>query len=195
MSGTRACLKLVCTFLSNMNKSFWEAAKTRSLVISTSTKLLGIPSLPVILFMSPVWVSTTWIPCWVLIHNLWPSLSKFWILVPNKPSLPPGNFTFNIRPVSSRLKGETLSVDVSIARPFWSTWWFLAISFLVIVISVGLYFKHKIRTKEEEKQKELASLIKDKRLTNLKLENLRSYQSRKLDQIRSGQVFFVIDDV
>lgn len=117
-------------------------------------------------------------PEFVLYEYQLQGLDTTWLTTNTSPvtyeSLPPGNFTFNIRPVSSRLKGETLSVDVSIARPFWSTLWFLALSFLVIVISVGLYFKHKIRTQEEEKQKELASLIKDKRLTNLKLENLRS---------------------
>lgn len=105
-------------------------------------------------------------------------LDTTWLTTNKSPvtyeSLPPGKFTFNIRPVSSEQKGKTLSVDVSIARPFWSTWWFFTLNFLVVGVSVGLYFKHKIRTKEEEKQKELASLIKDKRLTNLKLENLRS---------------------
>ncbi|WP_047245636.1 sensor histidine kinase [Maribacter thermophilus] len=89
-------------------------------------------------------------------------------------SLPPGNYKFNIRPISSNKKGETLSISLVITRPFWQTWWFRSLSVIIIGLSAWMFYRGKMKKNEREKQKELADLIKDKRLTNLKLEILRS---------------------
>lgn len=89
-------------------------------------------------------------------------------------SLPPGNYTFSIRPISSNKRGETASISLVITKPFWQMWWFRSLSFCIIGLSAWMFYRGKMKKNELEKQKELADLIKDKRLTNLKLENLRS---------------------
>lgn len=90
--------------------------------------------------------------------------------------IPSGKYQFLIR--SKALNGDvgTISepVIINVEKPFWDTWWFYALAIIVAVIGTVLYFKIKMRIKEEEGQRTLEKVILDSRISKLKLENLRS---------------------
>lgn len=91
-------------------------------------------------------------------------------------SLPAGNYTFQVKPVldleSSDAKIKELRF--SIARPFWETWWFISGLSIFVLGSTVLYYRRKIKQKEQQRQLEVKQLSLDNELINLKLENLRS---------------------
>ncbi|WP_417876451.1 histidine kinase [Winogradskyella sediminis] len=91
-------------------------------------------------------------------------------------SLPAGIYTFQVKPVLDFESSDaTIKVlKFSIERPFWKTWWFFSgMSFLVLGSTV-LYYRRKIKQKEQQRQLEIKQLSLDNELINLKLENLRS---------------------
>ncbi|WP_040282817.1 sensor histidine kinase [Psychroserpens damuponensis] len=61
-----------------------------------------------------------------------------------------------------------------ITKPFWETWWFYAIILLVIFGLIWLYFKWRLKQKEAKQIIEIDKILIDKKITNLRLENLRS---------------------
>ncbi|MBX2947490.1 MAG: hypothetical protein KF725_16800 [Cyclobacteriaceae bacterium] len=71
-------------------------------------------------------------------------------------NLKPGKYTFQIR---TKFKGEVIesdSLDVSIAHPFWQTWWFtlLAVGFVFVAVYTGAQaYANKARHDKERLEK------------------------------------------
>lgn len=95
----------------------------------------------------------------------------------NYNSLPAGNYTFQVKLVldnNDKGKAEIKTLQFSIKRPFWKTWWFISIVAFLVLSSIVLYFRRKIKKKEQQRQLEVSKLSLDNEMVNLKLENLRS---------------------
>lgn len=77
------------------------------------------------------------------------------ITMVNYPLLPPGNYTFEVKASNNEGVWNKVPITYSfvINPPFWKTWWFYVILFVVIAGSVYLYIRIRIRT-----------LVKDKRV-------------------------------
>ncbi len=90
--------------------------------------------------------------------------------------IPSGKYQFLVR--SKALNGAigvvAQPVIIDVEKPFWDTWWFYVLLVLFAVIGTVLYFKIKMKIKEEEGQRTLEKVILDSRISKLKLENLRS---------------------
>lgn len=95
----------------------------------------------------------------------------------NYNSLPAGNYTFQVKLFldnNDKGKAEIKTLQFSIKRPFWKTWWFISIVAFLVLSSIVLYFRRKIKKKEQQRQLEVSKLSLDNEMVNLKLENLRS---------------------
>ncbi|WP_282030671.1 sensor histidine kinase [Winogradskyella eximia] len=91
-------------------------------------------------------------------------------------SLSAGNYTFQVKPVLDVESEENCVEELkfSISRPFWKTWWFMSGISILVLGSTVLYFRRKIKKKEQQRQIEVKQLSLDNELIALKLENLRS---------------------
>ena len=91
-------------------------------------------------------------------------------------SLHAGEYTFQVKPVLEEASEEGVikSLQFSIQNPFWNTWWFISCMSILILGSIILYFKRKIKQKEQQRKREIKQLSLDNELITLKLENLRS---------------------
>ena len=78
-------------------------------------------------------------------------------------NLPHGKYTFRVRATNSDglwSKDET-AIEVIITPPFWKTWWFRVMAFLVIVGSLYLWYKSRINNIKRQK-KELEQQVKER---------------------------------
>ena len=108
--------------------------------------------------------------------------SKQWQAVPVTTnqvtfnSLSPGNYTFQIKKVSTVTNEATAikSIAITINKPFYKQWWFIGLCVLVIILLLMWYYIHKLRKTEKEKQQLIQQKQKEKEVVFLKLENLRS---------------------
>lgn len=91
-------------------------------------------------------------------------------------SLPAGNYTFQVQPIFDLATNdnEILNLKFSIEKPFWKTWWFTLTIAILVLGSTVLYFRIKIKKKEQQRKLEIKQLSLDNELIALKLENLRS---------------------
>jgi len=91
-------------------------------------------------------------------------------------SLPAGDYAFQVKPVLGIESDDNAIEELkfSIERPFWKTWWFISGLSIIVLGSTVLYFRRKIKKKEQQRQLQVKQLSLDNELINLKLENLRS---------------------
>ncbi|QTE21449.1 sensor histidine kinase [Polaribacter cellanae] len=91
-------------------------------------------------------------------------------------SLPAGDYIFQVQPFLDleENKSEIKSLNFSIKKPFWETWWFILGILILVLGSIILYFRRKIKKKEQQRELEINKLSLDNELIALKLENLRS---------------------
>ncbi|WP_198520084.1 sensor histidine kinase [Lacinutrix sp. Bg11-31] len=91
-------------------------------------------------------------------------------------SLPAGNYTFQVQPVldETKINSKTIALSFSIKKPFWKTWWFILGFSILVLVSIILYYRRKIKKEEKQRLVEVKQLSLDKQLIALKLENLRS---------------------
>ena len=91
-------------------------------------------------------------------------------------SLAPGKYRFQLRVAATN--NEQVSgiqeIQLRIKLPFYKEWWFISSVVAFMGILIVLYYRRKLKIKEEEQQVALEKLEKDKELVFLKLENLRS---------------------
>ncbi len=66
------------------------------------------------------------------------------------------------------------SISFIISKPFWQSWWFYLIILLIIFTSIWLYFWWSSKRKEAKRNIEIDKILIDKKITHLRLENLRS---------------------
>lgn len=91
-------------------------------------------------------------------------------------SLPVGNYTFQVKAISSSLAGESevASIKISIKSPFWKLPAFIFGTVLSLLLLIILYYRNILKKRDKQKNKELEKLEQERELVFLKLENLRS---------------------
>jgi len=91
-------------------------------------------------------------------------------------SLSHGTYTVELKAQNESAKSPVYSSPISfvIAKPFWETYWFYGLVLVSIFGLVWLYFRWRLRQKETQRIAEIDKILTDKKITNLRLENLRS---------------------
>ncbi len=91
-------------------------------------------------------------------------------------SLSSGDYTFELQGqnISSKDVRFASPITFRIAKPFWETYWFYGLYIIVIIGLVWLYFRWRLQQKEAHRIAEIDKILIDKKITNLRLENLRS---------------------
>ncbi|MFC0604866.1 sensor histidine kinase [Winogradskyella pulchriflava] len=91
-------------------------------------------------------------------------------------SLSSGTYTFELKAQNVSAKQPIFASPITfvIAKPFWETYWFYGLVLASIIGLVWLYFRWQLQQKEAQRIAEIDKILIDKKITNLRLENLRS---------------------
>ncbi|UMB59115.1 histidine kinase [Lutibacter sp. A80] len=94
----------------------------------------------------------------------------------NFNSLPSGTYTVELQAknVSSNKAVFIDPITFIIQKPFWQTFWFYLLVLIIIIALIWSYFKWRLQQKELQRVVEIDKILMDKKITNLRLENLRS---------------------
>lgn len=94
----------------------------------------------------------------------------------NFNSLSSGTYTFELKAQNLSAKQPVFATPITfvIAKPFWETYWFYGLVIATIIGLVWLYFRWRLQQKEVQRIAEIDRILTDKKITNLRLENLRS---------------------
>jgi hypothetical protein len=94
----------------------------------------------------------------------------------NFNSLSNGTYTFELKAQNVSAQSPVFATPITfvIAKPFWETYWFYALVLFVFLGLFWLYFIRRLRQKEAQRIAEIDKILIDKKITNLRLENLRS---------------------
>ncbi|MHA7842491.1 MAG: sensor histidine kinase [Winogradskyella sp.] len=94
----------------------------------------------------------------------------------NFNSLSSGTYTFELKAQNVSAKNPVFATPITfvIAKPFWETYWFFGLVLAAVIGLVWQYFRWRLRQKEAQRIAEIDKILIDKKITNLKLENLRS---------------------
>ena len=109
-------------------------------------------------------------------------LDSSWQKVPlntnavNFNSLASGTYEVEIKAQNVSAEDAVFAMPLTfvIAKPFWETYWFYALVLVTVFGLVWLYFRWRLQQKEEQRITEIDKILIDKKITNLRLENLRS---------------------
>ncbi|WMI65336.1 histidine kinase [Aestuariibaculum sp. YM273] len=87
-----------------------------------------------------------------------------------------GKYTVEVKALNTGGKeGETLTpIRFEISKPFWEASWFYSLVSLCLIIIIWMIFNQKLKKKEQDRLAEIDKILSDKKITNLRLENLRS---------------------
>ena len=87
-----------------------------------------------------------------------------------------GTYTFELKAQNVSAQSPVFATPITfvIAKPFWETYWFYALVLFVFLGLFWLYFIRRLRQKEAQRIAEIDKILIDKKITNLRLENLRS---------------------
>ena len=90
-------------------------------------------------------------------------------------SLPPGNYTFEIRAINKNgVPSKSKKTTISILAPYWQKWWFYIVVSGLIVLLSWIAFIKKSKKKEKEQLLLFQNTKAEKELLFSQLENLRS---------------------
>jgi len=94
----------------------------------------------------------------------------------NFNSLPSGTYSFELKANNISAQDEVYATPITfiISKPFWQTYWFYALVFFSVFGMIWYYFKRQHKLKEAQRNIEIDKILMDKKITNLRLENLRS---------------------
>ncbi|MFC7445446.1 sensor histidine kinase [Mesoflavibacter profundi] len=94
----------------------------------------------------------------------------------NFNSLSSSTYTFELKAQNISAKNPVFAAPITfvIAKPFWETYWFYALVLLTVFGLIWLYFRWRLQQKEAQRIAEVDKILIDKKITNLRLENLRS---------------------
>lgn len=113
-------------------------------------------------------------------------------------SLSPGNYTLKIyaRIGEGKWGNDPAILAISIAKPFWSTWWFWLIAAVFIAVSIRLFIRSRIES-ERRKQVRLEMKIADRtreiRAQNVKIENQRKQLEEEKNKVVEQQRLLQIE--
>ncbi|KJD34267.1 histidine kinase [Tamlana nanhaiensis] len=91
-------------------------------------------------------------------------------------SLSSGTYTFELKAQNISAKNPVFAAPITfvIAKPFWETYWFYGLILASVFGLIWLYFRWRLQQKEAQRIAEVDKILIDKKITNLRLENLRS---------------------
>lgn len=91
-------------------------------------------------------------------------------------SLASGMYDFELKAKNVSAKSAVLApiITFEITKPFWQMWWFYGLIFIGIFGVIWFYFRRRLEQKEKQRIAEIDKILIDKKITNLRLENLRS---------------------
>jgi ligand-binding sensor domain-containing protein len=91
-------------------------------------------------------------------------------------SLSNGTYTFELKAqnISASQPVFATPMTFEIAKPYWETYWFYGLVILTSFGLIWLYFRWRLQKKEAQRIAEIDKILIDKKITNLRLENLRS---------------------
>ena len=91
-------------------------------------------------------------------------------------SLSSGTYTFELKAQNLSAKQAVFATPITfvIAKPFWETYWFYGLILASVFGLIWLYFRWRLQQKEAQRIAEVDKILIDKKITNLRLENLRS---------------------
>ncbi len=91
-------------------------------------------------------------------------------------SLPSGTYTFELKAQNVSAKKAVFATPITfiIGKPFWEMYWFYGLVIVIIIGFIWLYFTWRLQQKERQRIAQIDKILIDKKITNLKLENLRS---------------------
>lgn len=94
----------------------------------------------------------------------------------NFNSLPSGTYKFELRAknVSAKQPVFASPITFEITKPFWETYWFYGVVLATFFGGIWLYFRWRLQQKEAQRIAEIDKILIDKKIANLRLENLRS---------------------
>ena len=94
----------------------------------------------------------------------------------NFNSLSSGTYTFELKAQNLNANQPVLAAPITfvISKPFWETYWFYGLVVFSIIGLVWLYFRWRLQQREAQRIVEIDKILIDKKITNLRLENLRS---------------------
>lgn len=95
----------------------------------------------------------------------------------NYNSLPAGNYTFQVKPIINNNDNhtiETKELRITISKPIWEQWWFIALCSLSILIVVVIYYKKKINKQEKDQVSQIEKINLEKEVIASNLKALRS---------------------
>ncbi|PQV45487.1 YXYXY domain-containing protein [Jejuia pallidilutea] len=94
----------------------------------------------------------------------------------NFNSLANGTYTFELKAQNVSAKNPVFSTPITfkISKPFWETYWFYTLVLLCFFMLIWLYFRKRLKQKERQRIAEIDKILVDKKITSLRLENLRS---------------------
>jgi signal transduction histidine kinase/ligand-binding sensor domain-containing protein len=68
-------------------------------------------------------------------------------------NLPPGNYTFRVKTISLEGREKETHVSLTIDPPYWQTWWFILLSFIVVSFFVMTIIRSYIRKAQYDRQR------------------------------------------
>jgi ligand-binding sensor domain-containing protein/signal transduction histidine kinase len=110
-------------------------------------------------------------------------------------NLDAGNYTLQIRAISGTKKlSEISSFPITITPPFWRTWWFYTIVFILIAFGIRYYFRLQIKRERERNYK--INLENKSRLLALEQQSLNASMNRHFifNSLNSIQYFINTQD-
>lgn len=84
------------------------------------------------------------------------------------------NFEFRAKNIAGKQFTKSVNLVVTIKKPFWENYWFYTLVLLAVFTLIWLYFRRRLKQKEVQRVAEIDKILIDKKITNLRLENLRS---------------------
>lgn len=102
-------------------------------------------------------------------------VDKDWVITANDKvrysNLPPGTYTFLLKVSNNEgiWNDDVLKTEIIIMPPYWQTWWFrmltLIIAVSIVLLSIRLYVRQKVRTKTRELEKQQALYMERLRIS------------------------------
>ncbi|MEM6685798.1 MAG: histidine kinase [Bacteroidota bacterium] len=116
----------------------------------------------------------------------------------NYYNLASGDYTFQVKSIVAN-EGDSRMIDeikFSIAKPFWTTWWFYASIIIGCAALVYVIFKQKIKKLKKEQSQTLQKELINKQLVLSQLENLRSQMNPHFifNALNSIQEYIVLNE-
>ncbi|HEX2536617.1 MAG TPA: two-component regulator propeller domain-containing protein, partial [Chitinophagaceae bacterium] len=115
-------------------------------------------------------------------------------------NVPPGDYTFRVKAATSSGIWAEKSIRITIAPPWWNTWWFRILAATVLIAALyglirwRLKRKFRIELQESEKKREMAML--QQKATELEMQALRAQMSPHFifNSLNSINHFIVLND-